>query len=208
VRAAGWPTPLPSPGYESVDEAAKAARVASVFSSVAPSYDVMNDLMSVGMHRLWKVGDGGGGGGGVCRATARSTHPAAPVSQDHLVSTLGAPVAGTHHLDVAGGTGDVGFRVLRRLREADVAAADAAAASRGTPPALSSVTVCDINPDMLAEGRRKAEEAGLGEGFGEKGSKREAACINMTLPTIPFLPYYPSRPRPRLRRGRRRGPAL
>ena len=62
MRAAGWPTPLPSPGYESVDEAAKAALVASVFSSVAPSYDVMNDLMSVGMHRLWKVGDGGGGG--------------------------------------------------------------------------------------------------------------------------------------------------
>ena len=117
-------------------------------------------------------------------------------------------MAGTHHLDVAGGTGDVGFRVLRRLREADVAAADAAAASRGTPPALSSVTVCDINPDMLAEGRRKAEEAGLGEGFGEKGSKRDAACINMTLPTIPFPPHYPSRPRPRLRRGRRRGPAL
>lgn len=79
------------------------------------------------------------------------------------MSTLGAPVAGTHHLDVAGGTGDVGFRVLARLRAADAEAADAAAAARAPPPPLSSVTVCDINPDMLAEGRRKAEAEGIGE---------------------------------------------
>ena len=42
-------------GFEKVDEAAKAARVRGVFDSVAPKYDVMNDLMSMGMHRAWKA---------------------------------------------------------------------------------------------------------------------------------------------------------
>lgn len=42
-------------GYQSVDEADKAARVAGVFSSVAAKYDLMNDLMSAGLHRLWKA---------------------------------------------------------------------------------------------------------------------------------------------------------
>ena len=42
-------------GFESVDAAAKAARVRGVFDSVAPKYDLMNDLMSVGMHRSWKA---------------------------------------------------------------------------------------------------------------------------------------------------------
>lgn len=61
---------------------------------------------------------------------------------------------------MAGGTGDVAFRVLKRLRAADAAAADAAPAG-GPPPPTSHVTVCDINADMLAEGRRKAEAAGV-----------------------------------------------
>ena len=41
-------------GYQQVDERDKAKRVGEVFRSVAPSYDVMNDLMSLGLHRLWK----------------------------------------------------------------------------------------------------------------------------------------------------------
>jgi demethylmenaquinone methyltransferase / 2-methoxy-6-polyprenyl-1,4-benzoquinol methylase len=41
-------------GYEQVPEAEKARRVGAVFESVAPSYDLMNDLMSLGLHRLWK----------------------------------------------------------------------------------------------------------------------------------------------------------
>ena len=42
-------------GYEQVPEHEKQARVGAVFDSVAPSYDVMNDVMSAGLHRLWKA---------------------------------------------------------------------------------------------------------------------------------------------------------
>ena len=87
-----------------------------------------------------------------------------------LVAKL-QPFAGMHHLDVAGGTGDVAFRVLRGL---------AAAAAREQPDAEpvqdgaserrpGGVTVCDINPAMLEEGRRRAASEGHGE-------RREPAC--------------------------------
>lgn len=78
-------------GFQTVDASAKAGMVGEVFRSVAPSYDIMNDLMSGGMHRLWK---------------------------DRLVSQL-RPFAGMQHLDVAGGTGDVAFRVLGQIRQAE-----------------------------------------------------------------------------------------
>lgn len=108
-------------GYRQVPVGEKSSLVRSVFSSVAPSYDVMNDLMSVGLHRLWK---------------------------DRLVATL-APWPGQRHLDVAGGTGDVAFRVLRAIR-----AAEARAAS--PPPQPGHVIVFDINAEMLREGQRRA----------------------------------------------------
>nr|CAB3490930.1 unnamed protein product [Digitaria exilis] len=66
-----------SSGYKQVREEEKSRLVGNVFSSVASSYDLMNDLMSVGLHRLWK---------------------------DRLVSKLN-PFPGMKHLDVAGGTG-------------------------------------------------------------------------------------------------------
>ncbi|PUZ43815.1 hypothetical protein GQ55_8G037500 [Panicum hallii var. hallii] len=75
-------------GYKQVREEEKSKLVGNVFSSVASSYDLMNDLMSVGLHRLWK---------------------------DRLVSKLN-PFPGMKHLDVAGGTGDVAFRVLERIK--------------------------------------------------------------------------------------------
>ncbi|RZJ24198.1 MAG: bifunctional demethylmenaquinone methyltransferase/2-methoxy-6-polyprenyl-1,4-benzoquinol methylase UbiE [Haliea sp.] len=66
-------------GFESVDEQEKASRVRSVFDSVAPKYDVMNDLMSMGLHRAWKA-----------------------------YTVLVANVKdGQHVLDIAGGTGDL-----------------------------------------------------------------------------------------------------
>ena len=73
-------------GYQSVDESDKAARVRGVFDSVAQNYDVMNNLLSAGMHRLWK---------------------------DHLVRKI-SPRAGLHYLDVAGGTGDIAFRIRKK----------------------------------------------------------------------------------------------
>ena len=105
-------------GYETVPLADKQDRVDEVFHSVARRYDLMNDLMSGGLHRAWK---------------------------DALVTAVNPPRAGHEFalLDVAGGTGDVAFRVVQ-------------AGGTGT-----RVTVCDINADMLAVGRKRAAERGL-----------------------------------------------
>jgi demethylmenaquinone methyltransferase/2-methoxy-6-polyprenyl-1,4-benzoquinol methylase len=99
-------------GYRSVPLAEKQGRVNAVFHQVAARYDVMNDLMSAGLHRLWK---------------------------DALVAMLRPPARRNfRHLDVAGGTGDVAFRILE------------------TGGARTHVTVLDINGDMLAVGRERA----------------------------------------------------
>lgn len=73
-------------GFETVPEAEKAGRVQGVFNSVASKYDVMNDVMSMGIHRVWK---------------------------NAMMDWL-APRAGQKLLDVAGGTGDISFRFLQR----------------------------------------------------------------------------------------------
>jgi demethylmenaquinone methyltransferase/2-methoxy-6-polyprenyl-1,4-benzoquinol methylase len=99
-------------GFTPVSPAEKTRRVRAVFDRVARRYDLMNDLMSAGVHRLWK------------RA---------------LIDWL-APRPGLRLLDVAGGTGDIAFRVLDR--------------TRGTAQAV----VCDANFAMLAAGRRRALE--------------------------------------------------
>lgn len=88
--------------------------VRGVFSSVASSYDVMNDAMSLGIHRLWK---------------------------DHYVSKLD-PHGGLKCLDVAGGTGDIAMRILDHAREKY--------GDRET-----SVSMLDINPEMLEEGKKR-----------------------------------------------------
>ncbi|KAJ3016603.1 2-hexaprenyl-6-methoxy-1,4-benzoquinone methyltransferase [Thoreauomyces humboldtii] len=90
----GSPTPAASGGptthfgFRTVPESEKESLVGKVFGSVASSYDVMNDVMSAGIHRLWK---------------------------DHYMRTL-APGPDTHLLDVAGGTGDIAFRFLDHVR--------------------------------------------------------------------------------------------
>ncbi|HEY1630910.1 MAG TPA: bifunctional demethylmenaquinone methyltransferase/2-methoxy-6-polyprenyl-1,4-benzoquinol methylase UbiE [Rhizomicrobium sp.] len=101
-------------GFRDVPEGEKEALVREVFSSVAKRYDLMNDLMSGGVHRLWK---------------------------DTMVEWLN-PQPGWRVLDVAGGTGDVAFRI-----------ADAVRAKGGE----AAITVCDINADMLGEGVVRAE---------------------------------------------------
>lgn len=102
-------------GFEEIPEAEKASRVRGVFSSVAARYDLMNDLMSGGVHRLWK---------------------------NHLVDWL-APQPGIELLDLAGGTGDIAFRVLERVRRDGHA------------------TICDMTEEMLIEGAARAEKRGL-----------------------------------------------
>jgi demethylmenaquinone methyltransferase/2-methoxy-6-polyprenyl-1,4-benzoquinol methylase len=99
-------------GEEIVSPEEKTRRVGEVFSSVARRYDLMNDLMSGGMHRLWK---------------------------DRLVARV-KPRPGEDILDVAGGTGDVAFRMARRG---------------------AHVTIADINADMLEVGKSRAERRGL-----------------------------------------------
>ena len=106
-------------GYRDVPAADKAGLVRRVFESVAPRYDLMNDLMSGGVHRLWK---------------------------NTLVDVVN-PRPGERLLDVAGGTGDVAFRLLKRQGE------------------RADVTVCDINPAMLAVGRDRAIDRGLLKGL-------------------------------------------
>lgn len=85
---------LTSFGFETVSEAEKGARVRGVFASVARRYDLMNDLMSVGVHRLWK---------------------------DAFVNQLG-PTPRMQIVDCAGGTGDIAFRMVARSRRGPDAA--------------------------------------------------------------------------------------
>ena len=99
-------------GYQDVAPDEKTRRVGGVFSSVASRYDLMNDAMSGGMHRLWK---------------------------ERFVARI-KPRVGEHILDMAGGTGDIAFRM----------------AARG-----ALVTVSDINADMLAVGRERATKRAI-----------------------------------------------
>ena len=101
-------------GFETILEKDKAEKVQGVFSSVASKYDVMNDFMSLGIHRFWK---------------------------DSMMDWL-APRGGQLLLDVAGGTGDISFRFLKRARNAHA-------------------TVLDLTEPMLAEGRKRAATAGI-----------------------------------------------
>ncbi|WP_124084950.1 bifunctional demethylmenaquinone methyltransferase/2-methoxy-6-polyprenyl-1,4-benzoquinol methylase UbiE [Pseudogemmobacter humi] len=103
-------------GFRDVPEEEKAGLVHGVFSSVASKYDVMNDLMSAGVHRIWK---------------------------DAMMDWL-APRPGQRLLDVAGGTGDVAFRFLKRA------------------PGASAV-VCDMTEGMLVAGRKRAEADSLSD---------------------------------------------
>ena len=97
-------------GFETVPEAEKAKKVQGVFTSVASKYDVMNDVMSLGIHRIWK---------------------------EAMMDWL-APRPSQKLLDVAGGTGDISFKFLKRAGS-------------------GHATVLDITENMLIEGRKRAE---------------------------------------------------
>ncbi|MCW2315813.1 2-octaprenyl-6-methoxy-1,4-benzoquinone methylase /demethylmenaquinone methyltransferase [Rhodoblastus acidophilus] len=104
-------------GFSEVPLNEKQGMVDDVFHKVAQRYDIMNDLMSGGLHRVWK---------------------------DIFVSRVHPSKTGPfNHLDVAGGTGDIAFRVVQA----------------GGPK--TKVTVLDINGDMLGVGRERAQKKGL-----------------------------------------------
>jgi demethylmenaquinone methyltransferase/2-methoxy-6-polyprenyl-1,4-benzoquinol methylase len=117
-------------GEQTVPLGDKQGMVDSVFRSVARRYDLMNDLMSGGVHRAWKS------------ALVTAVNP--PKSERPFAL-----------LDLAGGTGDIAFRV-------------AEAGGPGT-----RATVCDINEDMLAIGRERAAERGIGAVTFEQGNAEE-----------------------------------
>jgi demethylmenaquinone methyltransferase / 2-methoxy-6-polyprenyl-1,4-benzoquinol methylase len=106
-------------GYQEVPTKEKARRVADVFSSVASEYDLMNDVMSFGVHRLWK---------------RQAVHLCAIRKNFHV-------------LDLAGGTGDIARLIHNQLGDE------------------GRVTLCDINAEMLKEGRNRFIDKGLFKGI-------------------------------------------
>jgi len=102
-------------GFEEVNESEKSRRVKDVFSSVASQYDIMNDLMSGGLHRVWK----------------------------HIAVTLSGVREGSRVLDIAGGTGDLSKRYLKKIGE------------RG------ELWLTDINGEMLTVGRDRLIDDGF-----------------------------------------------
>jgi demethylmenaquinone methyltransferase/2-methoxy-6-polyprenyl-1,4-benzoquinol methylase len=105
----------------------KTRLVRDVFASVASRYDLMNDLMSGGLHRLWK---------------------------DRFVRMIN-PKPGNVILDVAGGTGDIARRCYRRTQ------------------GKAKIIVCDLSPEMLAEGRARTLDAGILSGIEWKTGNAE-----------------------------------
>ncbi|HEY0901655.1 MAG TPA: bifunctional demethylmenaquinone methyltransferase/2-methoxy-6-polyprenyl-1,4-benzoquinol methylase UbiE [Micavibrio sp.] len=106
-------------GTKAVNPEEKASLVRDVFDSVADNYDIMNDVMSGGVHRLWK---------------------------DRLIRMI-RPKPGLRYLDVAGGTGDIAFRIRKKIGP------------------TSEITICDINPEMLRVGRDRALNKGWVDDF-------------------------------------------
>lgn len=106
-------------GRKPVSPQEKTRMVLGVFDSVASRYDIMNDLMSGGIHRLWK---------------------------DTLIRRI-RPTPHLAYLDVAGGTGDIAFRIAKK-------------AGKG-----ADITISDINPSMLEVGKARAIDHGFVGGF-------------------------------------------
>ncbi len=102
-------------GFEEVNESDKNRRVKDVFSSVASQYDIMNDLMSGGLHRVWK----------------------------HIAVTLSGVREGSRVLDIAGGTGDLSKRYLKKIGE------------------TGELWLTDINGEMLTVGRDRLIDDGF-----------------------------------------------
>ena len=106
-------------GFKQVDREQKAGLVKEIFSNVAGKYDLMNDLMSGGVHRLWK---------------------------NKMVAEISPKSKDVRFIDVAGGTGDIAFRIARKMRQANV---------------NYQIEVVDINQEMLDVGKARAIDLNL-----------------------------------------------
>ncbi len=137
-------------GFQTVSEAEKARKVGAVFDSVAPNYDLMNDVMSVGIHRYWK----------------------------HFAAQLSGVRGDSRVLDLAGGTGDMASRLAARIGAVAPGVLDRCSRRDSTssipgvvPPATlvhpctsqGQLVVADINHAMLSVGRdRLVNEGAVG----------------------------------------------
>ncbi len=101
-------------GFEKIDADEKTSRIGDLFDRVAPSYDVMNDVMSLGQHRMWK---------------------------DSLIRQI-RPRNNWVYLDLAGGTGDIAFRIRDKIGQ------------------KTDITIADLTPAMLEEGKKRAIDKG------------------------------------------------
>lgn len=101
-------------GHETIDADEKTSRIGDLFGRVAPSYDIMNDVMSLGQHRAWK---------------------------DSLIRQI-RPRTNLSYLDLAGGTGDIAFRIRQKIGQ------------------KSDITIADLTPAMLEEGKKRAIDRG------------------------------------------------
>jgi len=123
-------------GFKSVPRDEKESMVGDVFKKVAAKYDIMNDVMSFGVHRLWK---------------------------DSFVKLL-SPSPGSTILDVAGGTGDIAFRCIDAMRNSPDFFPNRGGTSTPNTKSpfsdVSKVVVLDINPAMLEVGKNRATERG------------------------------------------------
>jgi demethylmenaquinone methyltransferase / 2-methoxy-6-polyprenyl-1,4-benzoquinol methylase len=125
------------PDYRHLADAEKAPLVRGIFDSVAQRYDLMNDLMSGGIHRLWKA---------------------------EMIALL-KPRPGQRLIDVAGGTGDIALRALKRLVPEGGRVADQVGPGRAV--------VCDTNERMLEIGRARALDRGILAGIEWLGADAE-----------------------------------
>lgn len=147
-------------GNEKVSSQEKSRKVQSIFSNVADKYDFMNDIMSGGIHRLWK---------------------------DHMVHMLG-PTADMKLLDVASGTGDIAFRFLKAISPSGETTEEESISSPLEENAFDinmskleghsgHVVMLDINREMLLVGQQRAKDLGIREGM---------SCLQGDAQNLPF----------------------
>ena len=106
-------------GFKQVDRDEKAGLVKEIFSGVAKKYDLMNDLMSGGVHRIWK---------------------------NKMVEEITLKNSPIRTIDLAGGTGDIAFRIAKKAREKNI---------------KCEIDVVDINQEMLDVGKNRAVDLNL-----------------------------------------------
>ncbi|KAK4155696.1 ubiE/COQ5 methyltransferase family-domain-containing protein [Chaetomidium leptoderma] len=143
-------------GYETVTESEKRERVAGVFTSVAESYDRMNDLMSFGWHRVWK------------------DHFVASLNPGFSPLTSGPDPRGPQHiLDIAGGTGDIAFRMLHTAHNLNA------------NPSVR-VTISDINRAMLTVGKQRSTLLPASQQAALSFVEANAENLSQTRPLHPY----------------------